>query len=89
MDHVPSERSEGTHQGCGQVMCEGERDSRRSRHEVASSGTKKLEKWRWIEFETTANWNAGSNHETSRFQWAQVNLRDVLWLHRNKPTWKS
>ena len=37
-------------------------DAPRSRH-VVSCGAKKLEQWRWTEFETTSNWNAGSNQE--------------------------
>ena len=52
--------------------------------------------WRglwWTEFETTSNWNAGSNQETywHLCTWAaqveaQVNLRVTLRQHRNEQT---
>ena len=69
----------------GKFVPKGTIDAPHSRHVVVSCGTKKLERERWTEFETTTNWNAGSNQETCWHHWklvvpveAQVNLRDIV-----------
>ena len=48
-------------------------DAPRSRHVLVSSGTKKLERLWWTEFETTTSWHAGSNQETC---WLRCKLAD-------------
>ena len=68
-------------------------DALHARHEVASCGTRKLERQWWTEFETATNWNAGSNQAACWHQCklaapvdAQVNLRDIVQQHHNEQT---